>query len=221
MGDTPRGAFIQRDKETYAIVPKISMGLIDADTMSRIADVVKKYNIPIIKITSAQRIALVGIKPEDVEKIWEDLGMEVGPAVGLCVHYVQACPGTAVCKYGVQPSLTLGAELDKLFLGYELPAKFKIGVSGCPMNCGEAPVRDLGIYGKKSGWTLMFGGNSGTHARIGDVIAENLTDGQAIELARKCLEVYKANAKPRERTGRFMNRFGVEEFKKAVLGSEE
>jgi NAD(P)H-nitrite reductase large subunit len=219
MGDTPRGAIIQRDKETYAIVPKIAMGLVDGDTLVRIADVVKKYNIPIIKLTSAQRLALVGIKEQDVEKVWEDLGMEDGRPTGLCMHYVQACPGTAVCKYGVQPSLTLGGELDKLFFSYELPAKFKVGVSGCPMNCGEAPVRDLGVFGKKSGWTLMFGGNSGPHARIGDVIAEGLDDSQVIDLAKKCVQVYLENAKPRERTARFMNRFGLDEFKKA-LGME-
>lgn len=216
MGDTPKGAIIQRDKETYAIVPKMAMGLVDGETLVKIAGVVKKYNIPIIKLTSGQRMALVGIKEQDVEKVWEDLGMEDGRPIGLCLHYVQACPGTAVCKYGIQPSLTMGAELDKLFSGYELPAKFKVGVSGCPMNCGEAPVRDLGVYGKRSGWTLMFGGNSGSHPRIGDVIAEGLDDNQAVELAKKCLEVYMANAKPRERTARFMARFGMEEFKKAV-----
>ncbi|MCL6635076.1 MAG: NAD(P)/FAD-dependent oxidoreductase [Peptococcaceae bacterium] len=216
MGEAPKSAVIQRDRETYAVVPKISMGMVDADTLARIAEVAKKYNIPIIKLTSAQRMALVGIKEQDVEKVWKDLGMEDGRPVGLCLHYVQACPGTAVCKFGVQPSLTLGAELDRLFSGYELPAKFKIGVSGCPMNCGEAPVRDLGVYGKKSGWTLMFGGSSGSHPRIGDVIAEGLDDGQVLELAKKCMEVYMANARPRERTARFMSRFGVEEFKKAV-----
>lgn len=216
MGDAPRGAILQRDKETYAIVPKIAMGLVDADTLTRIAGVVKKYNIPIIKITSAQRLALVGIKEQDVEKVWEDLGMDDGRPIGLCLHYVQACPGTAVCKYGQQASLTLGAEIDKLFSDYTLPAKFKIGVSGCPMNCGEAPVRDIGVYGKRNGWTLMFGGNSGSHPRVGDVIAEGLDDSQVIELAKKCLDVYMANAKPKERTARFMDRFGAEEFKKAL-----
>lgn len=216
MVETPRGAIIQRDKETYAIVPKIAMGLVDGDTLVKIAEVVKKYNIPIIKITSAQRIALVGIKAQDVDKVWGDLGMDDGRPIGLCLHYVQACPGTAVCKYGLQSSLTLGGEIDKLFNSYELPAKFKIGISGCPMNCGEAPVRDIGLYGKRSGWTLMFGGNSGSHPRVGDVIAEGLDDGQAVELAKKCVEVYMANAKTKERTARFMDRFGVEEFKKAL-----
>lgn len=170
-----------------------------------------------IKLTSAQRLALVGLNPEDVEKIWQELGADVGPAVGPCVHYVKACPGTAACRFGILDSLGLGLRLEKEFLGMDLPAKVKIGVSGCPNKCGEAYVRDIGLFGKKSGWTFIFGGNSGARPRIGDIIAENLTDDQVVELARKCLDYYKANARGRERTARFIERIGIEEFKKAVL----
>jgi NAD(P)H-nitrite reductase large subunit len=157
MSDTLQGAFVQRDKQTYAIVPRMPMGLVTPDVLETIAAVARKHQIPIIKITSAQRMALVGIKPESVEQIWQEMGMGIGPAVEICVHYVQACPGTAVCKFGIQDSLGLGGKLEELFVGMELPAKAKIGISGCPMNCGEGYMRDFGAFGKKSGWTIMFG----------------------------------------------------------------
>lgn len=217
MSDAPRGAFIQRDKETYAIVPRTPMGLVTPDILEKVAGAARKYQIPIIKITSAQRLALVGLKPEMVEDVWRELGLDVGPAVELCVHYVQACPGTTVCKYGIQDSLGLAGELEKIFVGRELPAKAKIGISGCPMNCGESYVRDFGAFGKKTGWTVIFGGNSGGRPRIGDVIAENLTGEEVIALARRCFDYYAANAKKKERTARFIDRIGIEEFKKAVL----
>ncbi len=217
MSDAPRGAFIQRDKQTYAIVPRTPLGLVAPEVLENIARVAKKYNIPIIKITSAQRLALVGLKPEIVEEVWRELGTDVGPAVEPCVHYVQACPGTTVCKFGVLDSLGLGMRLEKMLVGYELPAKAKIGVSGCPNNCGEAYVRDIGVFARKSGWTFIFGGNSGSRPRLGDVLAEKLTDDQVIELAQKCLDYYKANAKGKERTARFIERIGIDEFKKAVL----
>ncbi|AQS58079.1 NAD(P)/FAD-dependent oxidoreductase [Desulforamulus ferrireducens] len=216
--NAPKGAFIQRDKQTYAIVPRIPVGLVTPDLLENIARVARKYEIPIIKLTSAQRMALVGMKPEIVDDVWQDLGTAIGPAVGLCVHYVQACPGTTVCKYGVLDSLNLGLRLEELLVGYELPAKTKIGVSGCPFNCGEGYVRDIGIFGRRSGWTLIFGGNSGGRPRIGDVIAEGLSDDQVVELTMKCLNYYKENAKKMERTARFIQRIGIEEFKKAVLG---
>jgi len=217
MADDPRTGILQRDKETYAVVPRTPMGLITPDTLENIAKVARKYEIPIIKITSAQRLALVGIKPELVEDVWRDLGTDVGPAVGLCVHYVQACPGTTVCKFGVQDSLGLAAELEKTFVGTKMPAKTKLGISGCPFCCGEGHVKDLGAFGKKTGWTVTFGGNSGGKARVGDVIAENISAEEVVALTKKCFEFYAANAKNRERTARFIERIGLEEFKKAVL----
>ncbi|MHB1041495.1 MAG: NAD(P)/FAD-dependent oxidoreductase [Eubacteriales bacterium] len=217
MSDAPRGAFIQRDKVTYAIVPRTPLGLVTPELLEKIARAAKKYDIPIIKLTSAQRLALVGLRPESVEEIWGELGTEVGPAVGPCVHYVQACPGTAVCKFGVLDSLGLGSRLEKLLVGLELPGKAKVGVSGCPNNCGEGYVRDIGVFGKKSGWTFIFGGNSGARPRIGDVLADQLIDEQVIELTQKCLDFYRANAKGKERTSRFIERIGVEELKKAVF----
>jgi NAD(P)H-nitrite reductase large subunit len=215
--EIPRGAILQRDKETYAIVPRIPGGLAKLENIKEIVNVVEKYNIPIIKITSGHRLALVGMKGEVVNDIWQGLKMDAGKAVELCLHYVQACPGNAVCKYGAQDSLGLGLEIEEFFLGMELPAKVKIGISGCPFCCGESFVRDIGMLGKKKGWTVVFGGNSARRPRIGDIIAENIEKEDAVNLAKRCLEYYAANGKKKERTARFIERIGIDEFKKAIL----
>lgn len=216
MSDEPRGAILQRDKTTYAIVPRTPVGLVSPQVLEAITRVVRKYNIPITKIVSGQRLALVGIKKEDVDPVWHDLEMDIGRAVELCVHYVQACPGTAVCRYGMQDSLGLGLELEEKYLNLDLPAKVKMGVSGCPMCCGESFVRDIGLIGKKSGWLLAFGGNSGGRPRIGDVLAEDISRNEAVELVGRCLEYYKTNARKRERTARFIERTGIEGMKTAL-----
>ncbi len=216
MNIEPKGAVLQRDKETYAIFPRMPVGLLTPENLDKLTLVVKKYRIPVVKAVSGQRIALFGIKGEDVEEIWRELAMETAKPTKFCVHYVQACPGTAVCSLGVQDSLELGRELEKLFFGMELPAKMKIGVSGCSMTCGESFVRDIGVQGKKNGWTFIFGGNSGGHPRIGDVLAEDLTTDQVLELAKKSLEYYQANGKKRERTARFIERTGIEAMKTAL-----
>jgi len=215
----PVGAIIQRDKETYAIVPKTPVGLLTAEHLEKIAAVSRKYNIPIIKITSGQRFALVGIKKDDVNDIWRDLGMDPGQAKGteLCLHYVQACPGTETCRYGVQDSIGMGTEINAIFSGMELAAKVKIGVSGCPLCCGESFVRDIGVLGKKSGWTLIIGGSSARRPRIGDVIAEDLAKDEILRLIKCFLEYYSANAARKERTARFLDRLGVEQIKEAIL----
>jgi NAD(P)H-nitrite reductase large subunit len=217
MSDHPEGAILQRDKETYAIVPRTPLGLVSADDLERIVRVVRKYEIPVIKITSGQRFALVGIKKEDVSKIWKDLSMDVGKAVELCLHYVQACPGTAVCKFGVQDSLGLGIDIEKFFYGMALPAKVKIGISGCPFCCGESFVRDIGVLGKKTGWTFIVGGSSARRPRIGDVLSDDLSKEEVIDLTKRTLEYYREKAKKRERMARFIDRIGIENVKEAIL----
>jgi NAD(P)H-nitrite reductase large subunit len=214
--ETPIGAILQRDKETYAIVPRIPGGLAKLDNFKDVVKVVEKYNIPIIKITSGHRLALVGMKAEVVNDIWQDLKMDMGKATELCLHYVQACPGNIVCKYGAQDSLGLGIEIEEFFLGMELPAKVKIGISGCPFCCGESFVRDIGILGKKKGWTIIFGGNSARRPRFGDIIAENVDRETTIKLTKRCLKYYAANGKKKERTARFIERIGIDAFKEAV-----
>jgi len=217
MPDHPKGAILQRDKTTYAIVPRTPVGLVRPEDLEAIAEVARKYNIPVIKITSGQRFALVGMQKEDVDSIWQDLNMDVGKATELCLHYVQACPGTAVCKYGVQDSLGLGMEIEKFFTGMDLPAKVKIGVSGCPFCCGESFVRDIGIFGKKKGWTLIVGGSSARRPRIGDVLIESLSEKKVIDLTKAILEYYRSKAKKRERMARFVDRIGVENMQEAIL----
>jgi len=217
MPDIPKGAILQRDKETYAIVPRTPVGMLRPEDLEAIAKVARKYHIPVIKITSGQRFALVGMKKDDVDSIWKDLGMEVGKATELCLHYVQACPGKAVCKYGVQDSLGLGMEIEEFFSEMDLPAKVKIGVSGCPFCCGESFVRDIGIFGKKKGWTFIVGGSSARRPRIGDVLIEDLSKKQVIDLTKRALEYYRDKAKKRERMARFVDRIGIENMKESIL----
>jgi len=217
MAEHPDGAILQRDKKSYAIVPRTPVGLVSAEDLEAIVKVVRKYQIPVIKITSGQRFALVGIQKDDVDNIWNDLGMDVGRATELCLHYVQACPGTAVCRYGVQDALGLGKEIEKFFSLMELPAKVKIGISGCPFCCGESFVRDIGILGKKKGWTFIVGGSSARRPRIGDVLKEDLTSDEVIDLAKRSLEYYGAKAKKRQRMARFVDRIGIENMKEALL----
>jgi len=209
-----KGSILQRDRDTYAIVPRIPAGVLTPEKLEALANVVKKYRIPVIKITSGHRLALVGIKKDEIDSVWRDLDMDIGRATELCFHYIQACPGTDLCRYGVQDSLGLGIDLEKRFYDMKFPAKLKIGVSGCPFCCGESYVRDIGIVGKKKGWTLIFGGNSGRKPRIGDVLAEDLEKDVLLKMTEKLLVYYRDNAKKRERTAQFADRIGIDELKK-------
>lgn len=204
------GAILQRDKKTYAIVPRTPVGLVTPQQLRALANVVEKYEVPVVKITSGQRMALVGMEEDLIPRIWADLEMEIGRATELCLHYVQACPGNQVCTFGLRDSLGFGMELEEEFMGMDLPAKVKIGVSGCPLCCGESRVRDLGLIGKKKGWTVLMGGNAGNKVREADVIAQDLSREDAKALIAKLMNFYSDNGNKRERTAKFMNRIGLE-----------
>ncbi|MBC8318978.1 MAG: NAD(P)/FAD-dependent oxidoreductase [Desulfobulbaceae bacterium] len=212
-----KGAVLQKDGESYAIVPHFPLGMITADNLRTLADVADKYKLPAIKITSASRIAMVGFKEDQIDDAWKDLGITPGAAVGMCIRSIQACPGTALCRLGKQDSLGLGMEIDSRYHGYELPNKLKMGVSGCVNNCAETPVKDIGFVGKPKGWTVVVGGNAGARPQLAQDLISDLTTEEALALADKIVNYFQKEAKKSERMGRFIDRIGFDAFKDAVL----
>ncbi len=216
LKDGEKGAVIQRDKKTYAIVPHLGMGLVTPRQLRRLAEVSEKYGAA-IKLTSAQRIALVGLREEDIDSVWSELDINPGAAVGLCIRSIKACPGTTFCRLAKGDSLALATELDRRYHGMKLPWKFKIGVSGCPNQCAENCIKDLGFHAKNAGWIATVGGNGGARPLLARQLETGLSDREALDLAERVIQFFKDHAKKTERMGRLINRIGFEEFKGAVL----
>ncbi len=216
LKDGEKGAVVQRDKKTYAIVPHLGMGLVTAQQLRKLADVSEKYGAA-LKITSAQRIAIVGLKEEDIDSIWSELDINPGAAVGLCVRSVKACPGTTFCRLAKGDSLALAAELDRRYHGMKLPWKFKIGVSGCPNQCAENCIKDLGFHAKNAGWIATVGGNGGSRPLLAHELKKGMSNEEALELAERVIEYFNNHAKKTERLGRLIMRVGFDEFKNAIL----
>ena len=213
----PKGAIRQRDGITYAVITRMPAGIVTPDDLENVAKVGRKYKVPMLKITSGQRIALVGIAPENVQGVIDDLGPLAKPETAPCVRFVQACLGTDMCRYGNQDSLGLAKSVDERFKDQTFPAKIKIGISGCPRCCGESHTRDIGIIGTNRGWTVLFGGNGGTRPRFGDSIARDLTTGEARDCVQRLAGYYRTHAKNHERTARFMERVGMDTLKSELL----
>nr|WP_195945575.1 NAD(P)/FAD-dependent oxidoreductase [Paraclostridium bifermentans] len=207
-----KGAVLQRDKKTYAIAPHVPAGLITSDQLRKLADVADKYNAKAIKITAAQRIALVGLEENDIDSAWQDLGMKPGAAIGLCVRSIKTCPGTSFCKRGFKDSVSIGLKLDDRYHGMNLPNKLKIGVSGCPNSCADNHTRDIGLMGTPKGWTVFVGGKGGTIPRLGDRLVMGIPDGKVLDLVDDIVNLYSDNANNKERLGAYIDRVGFEEF---------
>jgi NAD(P)H-nitrite reductase large subunit len=211
-----KGVIPQRDKETYAIAPHIPCGVVTPDLLRKIADVADNYKAQALKITGAARIAIVGLKEEDIDQVWEDLGMPHGAAVGLCVRSIRACPGNTFCRLGLQDALKIGGILDERYHGVNLKGKFKMAVSGCRLSCAESWVRDVGLIGDKKGWKLLIGGNVGAIPRIAVELAVDLSDDGVLDAVDKVVAYYNENAKTGERLGKMVERVGIEPFKTAI-----
>jgi len=215
--EDPDGAIRQRDGTTRAIVTRMPAGIVTAEDLETVARVARKFRVPIIKVTSGQRIVLAGLQPGDVQKAIDELGPLAKPESAPCVKFVQACLGTDMCRYGNQDSIGLAKAVDGRFRDRTFPAKIKIGISGCPRSCGESRIRDIGILGTAKGWTVLFGGNAGVRPRFADTIARDLSSADAIDCAVRLAEYYAARAKPHERTARFMERIGMDTLRSELL----
>lgn len=218
LQDGEKGVIVQRDKQTYAIAPHLACGVVSPQTLRKLADIADHYNIPVLKVTSASRIALVGVKEEHIDGVWSDLGMSPGAAVGLCVRSVKACPGTTFCKRGQQDSLGIGMLLDEKYHGYELPGKFKIGVSGCPHQCAENCIKDVALMGTVKGWMVQVGGNGGAKPRLSCELVRDVSTEEAMCIVDKIIRLYKENGeKKHRRLGALIDEMGFDVFKKAIL----
>lgn len=217
-----QGAIVQRDKETYAIAPHIPGGIItDSNLLRKLADVCDKYQCKAMKITSAQRIALVGIKPEDLGQAWADLGIDKGAAIGLCVRSVKICPGTTFCKRAKQDSVSLGLKLDQLYHGKPMPSKLKIGVSGCPNSCAESAVKDIGMIGLPGGFTVIVGGVASGYGRVGQVLCKDKSEEEVLAVIERIVDLYGYAARQGQRMGRFVDKVSLEMLTRYVEAAPE
>jgi nitrite reductase (NADH) large subunit len=204
-------ANIQKDG-TYSVVPRMWGGLTNPTELRAIADVVEKYNAPMVKVTGGQRLDIFGIKKEDLPAVWADLnaaGMVSGHAYGKALRTVKTCVGSEWCRFGTQDSTGLGVKLERMSWGSWMPHKFKIAVSGCPRNCAEATIKDFGVVCVDSGYELHVGGNGGIHVRATDLLCKVATEQEAMDYCAAFIQLYREEARYLERTAPWIERVGL------------
>lgn len=213
-------ANIQKDG-TYSVVPRMWGGVTNAAELRRIADVADKYQVPMVKVTGGQRIDLLGVKKDDLPAIWKELDMPSGHAYGKSIRTVKTCVGSEFCRFGTQNSTQLGIDLEHDLFNMWSPHKVKLAVSGCPRNCAEAGIKDIGIIGVDSGWELYIGGNGGIKTEVAEFFVKLKTADEVREYSGAFLQLYREEAFYLERTVHYLQRVGMERIRKAVLDDAE
>jgi nitrite reductase (NADH) large subunit len=213
-------ANIQKDG-TFSVVPRIRGGVTSPAELRRIADVAEKFRVPMVKITGSQRIDLLGVRKADLPAVWADLGMPSGQAYTKGVRMVKTCVGTEFCRFGTQDSTAAGIELERRLEQLYTPHKVKMAAVGCPRNCAEATVKDIGLVGIEGGWQVVVGGAAGKSVRKADLLATVETTEQAIEAAGLFFQYYREQANYLERTYDFVERLGIEKVRKETVYAPE
>ncbi|MBT9551625.1 MAG: NAD(P)/FAD-dependent oxidoreductase [Hydrogenophaga sp.] len=209
-------ANIQKDG-TYSVIPRMWGGETTADELRRIADAVDKYNIPTVKVTGGQRIDLLGVKKEDLVNVWKDIGMPSGHAYAKALRTVKTCVGSEWCRMGTQDSTQMGKDLEKAMWRMYAPHKVKFAVSGCPRNCAEAGIKDVGIIGVDSGWEMYIAGNGGIKTEVAHFFVKLKTAEEVMEYTGAFMELYRTEGWYLERTVHYINRVGLDHVKKRIL----
>ncbi len=214
-------ANIQNDG-TFSVVPQIPGGVTSPEQLRAIADVADKYHVPMVKITGGQRIDLLGVRKEDLPQVWNDLGMPSGHAYGKTFRTCKTCVGTEFCRYGLGDSTALGIQIEKRFQGIESPGKLKLAVAGCPRNCSEAMIKDVGAVAVEGGrWEIYVGGAGGSHVRKGDILSVVDTHDEVLVLTGRFMQYYRENARYLERTYGFVERIGIDKIRAVVVDDAE
>ncbi len=216
-------ANIQKDG-TYSVVPRMWGGLTNPRELRAIADVVEKFDAPMVKVTGGQRLDIFGIKKEDLPAVWADLnaaGMVSGHAYGKSLRTVKTCVGSEWCRFGTQDSTGLGVKVERMTWGSWMPHKFKIAVSGCPRNCAEATIKDFGVVCVDSGYELHVGGNGGIKVRATDFLCKVGSEEEAMHYCAAFIQLYREEARYLERTAPWIERIGVEYIRERIADDAE
>ena len=209
-------ANIQKDG-SFSVIPRMYGGTTTAAQLRRIADVVDKYAIPTVKVTGGQRIDLLGVKKEDLPRVWADLDMPSGHAYAKALRTVKTCVGSEWCRFGVQDSTQMGVDLEHAFTKMYAPHKVKLAVSGCPRNCAESGIKDVGVIGVESGWEIYVAGNGGIKTEAAQFLCKVKTSEEVLEYSGAFLQLYREEARYLDRTVHWVARVGLDYVKKHVL----
>jgi nitrite reductase (NADH) large subunit len=209
-------ANIQKDN-TFSVVPQMKGGVTTPDELRRIADVADKYKIPMVKVTGGQRIDLLGVKKEDLVHVWKDLGMQSGHAYGKSIRTVKTCVGSEFCRFGTQNSTQMGIDLETMLANMWSPHKVKLAVSGCPRNCAEAGIKDVGVIAVDSGWELYVGGNGGIKTEVAQFLVKVKTAEEVKEYTGAFLQLYREEAHYLDRTVHYIARVGLDYVKQKIV----
>ena len=219
-----RGFLKQRQDGFFIFRTRMSRGVYKKEDLEKLAGIAERYAKGFVHATVRQGIEIPFVRFEDIPKIESEVkgaGMLAGTS-GARLRTMVVCPGNNWCRFGLIDTFSLAGKIENLDIrcGMDLPHKFKIAVSGCPNACARPQAADIGIHGQANpagggtpfGYVIYAGGGGGRSPRFGLKLDKIFTEGEALRIIEKIIELYKKRAKPGQRLGLLIEELGRENF---------
>ena len=144
--------------------------------------------------------------------------MPSGHAYAKSFRTCKSCVGTDFCRFGLGDSISLAQRVEMRYQGIESPHKIKMAVTGCPRNCAEAYIKDVGVVAIEGGeWEIYIGGAAGSIIRKGDLLCTVDDEKRVLTMVDRFIQYYREHAKYLERTYGFVERIGVKVLKGILI----
>lgn len=204
---------------TYAVVPRMYGGVTSAEQLRRIADVIDRYNIPLVKLSGGAHLDLLGIDARHVGSVGEELGQPAvaAPAYGKIIASVATCTGIGYDHSALQDSIRLGASIERGLERLQMPTQVSVAVSASPLHRSGTLAKDLGIVGVPGGWEIYVGGSGGMKLRQGELLCMEPTEEMVLELSTAFLQWYREEANYGETTGQWIERVGITQLREGLF----
>ncbi len=188
-------------------------GLLTSHQLHTIAEITAKYARGVADITTRQNIQLhwltIEALPEIVEALTE-IGLSPKGACGDVVRNVTGCPLAGLDGHEVLDASPLAVEIaHKLTANpafYNLPRKFKISVTGCPIWCSYPEINDVGLTALKRvkdgreeiGYSLRVGGGLSTEPHLAVRLNAFVPQDKAYAAVQAVCEIFREQESLRE-----------------------
>jgi len=160
---------------------------------------------------------IVGSQDEIAARLLNDPSTSEGHAYAKALRTVKTCVGSEWCRFGTQDSTRMGKELERALWRMYAPHKVKLAVSGCPRNCAESGIKDVGVIGVDSGWEIYVAGNGGIKTEVAQFLVRVATHAEVLEYAGAFLQLYREEGWYLERTVHYVARVGIDSVRKRVV----
>ncbi|EFM10432.1 nitrite reductase (NAD(P)H), large subunit [Paenibacillus curdlanolyticus YK9] len=203
---------------TYAIQPRLYGGVMTAEQLRRIADVIERYGVPLAKMNGDGRLELLGLNAQAAANASEALGVPVAAAThGRPVLSVVTCGGTAYERGALRDSVALGAALERRLERLQLPAAVSAGVSASPLHRAGTLIRDIGLVGVPGGWELYAGGSASPEVKEAKLLFTEQEEGAAPDTVAALLQLYSEEAYYGEPLWQWIERAGIVQVRERLL----